>query len=232
MRQGRGRLQRTQNDAPDDHRLLSPPPRRRSRRHPGGRAPALHVRVPHRICSATVMWWPSTSRSSSSSPARTRSSWRRPASRRSNAPRPSSPPSQSSPHLDYLAQPAALALLTQLGERIVQAGWSIDRDERPVPTRAELTLGLRDPAPARRHLVVRGHLRQRQRAPVRQAAPNPPRRTQRPRRPLPGDCCSGATTCCSIAPSRSPSNCAGRTACHPTWIDASCWTRTPNACAP
>lgn len=53
---------------------------------------------------------------------------------------------QSSPHLDYLTQPAALALLAQLRERIVAAGWKVDRDERPVPTGPELALGLRDPA--------------------------------------------------------------------------------------
>ncbi len=53
---------------------------------------------------------------------------------------------QSSPHLDYLTRAAAMALLTQLNGRIVQAGWKADRDERPVPTGPELALGLRDPA--------------------------------------------------------------------------------------
>ncbi len=53
---------------------------------------------------------------------------------------------QSSPHLDYLTQAAALSLLAQLSERIIGAGWKVDRDERPVPTGPELNLGLRDPA--------------------------------------------------------------------------------------
>ena len=53
---------------------------------------------------------------------------------------------QSSPHLQSLRQADAMALLAQLRDRIVQAGWKIDRDERPVPTAAELALSLRDPA--------------------------------------------------------------------------------------
>lgn len=53
---------------------------------------------------------------------------------------------QASPHLDYLTQADALALLAQLRERVSQAGWEVDRDERPVPTGAELALSLRDPA--------------------------------------------------------------------------------------
>ncbi len=53
---------------------------------------------------------------------------------------------QSSPHLDYLETASALALVAQLNERILQAGWHVEREERPVPTGAELALGLRDPA--------------------------------------------------------------------------------------